>query len=120
MDRRYIIIGITAFVFLFVSCGQKHKAKVLVEDFIENYAIDPDAIAERDFTRFDSTKVITDSLIMAMQEATHPLYKHPIPYSVHNAGRMLFLLRMNYQHQGDTLWQTFYVDEQMEHVVAFK
>ena len=57
---------------------------------------------------------------MAMQQAKHPLYKHPIPYSVHNAGRMLFLLRMNYRHQGDTLWQTFYIDEQMEHVVAFK
>ena len=105
---------------LTVSCGQKHKAKGLVEDFIEANALDPDAIADRDFTRFDSTKVITDSLVMAMQQAKHPLYTHPIPYSVHTAGRMLFLLRMNYRHQGDTLWQTFYIDEQMEHVVAFK
>ena len=33
---------------------------------------------------------------------------------------MLYLIRMNYVYQDDTLWHTFYLDEKLEHVVAFK
>ena len=111
MDRRYIIIGITAFVFLFVSCGQKHKAVNVVEDFIEQYAQYPDEMKEREFEHFDSTKVISDSLV---------LDKSPIPYPVRTSGRMLYHIRMSYVYKGDTLWQTFYLDETLEHVVAVK
>jgi hypothetical protein len=120
MDRRYIIIGITAFVFLFVSCGQKHKAVNVVEDFIEQYAQYPDEMKEREFEHFDSTKVISDSLVLAMQQRGNELYKSPIPYPVRTSGRMLYHIRMSYVYKGDTLWQTFYLDETLEHVVAVK
>ena len=105
---------------MFTSCGQKHKAETVVGDFIEAYAKDPDAIRKRDFVRFDSTKVIGDSLVKVMQTREHELFKQPIPYPVASAGRMLYLVRMNYVYDHDTLTQTFYIDEQMEHVVAFK
>ena len=105
---------------MFTSCGQKHKAETVVGDFIETYAKDPDAIRKRDFVRFDSTKVIGDSLVKEMQTREHELFKQPIPYPVSTSGRVLYLLRMNYVYQGDTLWQTFYLDESLENVVAFK
>lgn len=105
---------------MFASCGQKHKAETVVDEFIETYAKDPDAILKRDFVRFDSTKVIGDSLVHVMQNTEHALFKEPIPYPVNTSGRMLYLLRMNYVYQGDTLWQTFYLDESLENVVAFK
>ena len=112
--------GLAALVFLLASCGQKHKATGLVEDFIDQYALQPDEIEQRDYEHFDSTKVISDSLLQIMQAKEHPLFKHPIPYPVAKSGRMLYLLRMNYVHKGDTLWHTFYLDEQLEHIVAFK
>jgi hypothetical protein len=120
MNRLYIIIGVTAVVLLFSSCGQKHKAEVVVEAFIEQYAKNPAEIQHRDFEHFDSTKVISDSVVIALQQRGNELFKNPIPYPVNTAGRMLYHIRMNYVYQGDTLWQTFYLDEGLEHVVAFK
>jgi len=105
---------------LLCSCGQKHKAAALADDFVEEYAIEPEKLIDRDYCHFDSTRVISDSLIRVMQQRSHPLFKQPIPYPVASAGRMLYLVRMNYVYDHDTLTQTFYIDEQMEHVVAFK
>lgn len=105
---------------LFGSCGQKHKAAQLADDFVDQYALSPDKMIKRDYCHFDSTKLISDSLVDAMQHRRHPLYKYPIDYPTPSAGRMLYLVRMNYLFDGDTLSQTFYIDEQMEHVVAFK
>ena len=120
MNRIYIIIGVTALVLLLTSCGQKHKAVTVVEDFLTEYALAPDEIRDREFEHFDSTKVISDSLIVAMQGAKHELFKESIPYPVNKAGRMLYHIRMNFVHHNDTLWHTFYLDEPLEHVVAFK
>ena len=118
--RRILTTGLAALVLLLASCGQKHKATRLVEDFIEQYALQPDEIEHRDYEHFDSTKVISDSLLQSMQAKENPLFRHPIPYPVTKSGRMLYLLRMNYVHKGDTLWHTFYIDEGLEHIVAFK
>lgn len=120
MNRIYIIIGVVVLVLLFASCGQKHQATALVEEFIEQNALHPDELRDRDYHHFDSTKVISDSLLQAMQARKSPLFKHPIPYPVSTGGRMLYLIRMNYVYQADTLWHTFYLDEKLEHVVAFK
>lgn len=120
MNRIYIIIGVTLLVFLLTSCGQKHKAETVIEEFLAEYALAPDEIQHRDYEHFDSTKVISDSLIVAMQQRSQPLFKQPIPYPAATSGRMLYHLRMNFVHHDDTLWYTFYLDEQLEHVVAFK
>lgn len=114
----YIIIG--AAVLVLASCGQKHQATALVEDFISQYALRPDEIEHRSFEHFDSTRVIGDSLLRAMQQRRHPLYRYPISYPDAAPGRKLWHIRMNYVCHGDTLWQTFYLDEQLDHVVAFK
>ena len=102
------------------SCGRKHQAETLVEEFIEQHAVSADEMKERDYVHFDSTKVISDSLIANMQKREHEHFKHPIPYPIPSSGRMLYLLRMSYIYKNDTLFHTFYLDEQLEHVVAFK
>lgn len=121
LDRHLsIIIICMAMVTGMVSCGRKYQAETLVEVFVEEHALSPSELEDRDYVHFDSTKVISDSLIIALQGRRHELFKHPIPYPTSSSGRMLYLLRMSYVHKGDTLFQTFYLDEQLEHVVAFK
>ena len=106
---------------LMASCGQKHKAESTVEQFIEQYALNPSDLNDRDFENFDSTNVIGDSLLRAMQQSRKPLFRHPITYPTATTGKgKLFLLRMRFVAHDDTLWHTFYLDQQLEHVVAFK
>jgi hypothetical protein len=113
-------ILLVVLAFLFVACGQKYKARAVVEDFIEQYALAPDELGQREFTNFDSTRVISDSLIMTMQQRHLELFHYPIPYPTVSKFRVLYHLRMNFIYKGDTLWHTFYLDEKMEQVVAVK
>jgi hypothetical protein len=48
------------------------------------------------------------------------VFKKDVKYGSEQSGRMLHLLRINYAYEGDTLTNTFYLDEQLQHVVAFK
>ncbi len=122
MTHRYIyIIGISFLVLLPVSCGQKHKAASLADDFVERYALQPEQLTDRDYCHFDSTHRLNDSLVAELQQQHKPLFKKDIPYPAPKAGRMLYLIRMNYTSGGDdTLVHTFYIDEHMQHIVAFK
>jgi hypothetical protein len=120
MNRFYIIIGVLALALLSASCAKSHQAENVVEAFVDANALHPEKMVTRDFARFDSTKAIGDSLVLAMQARKHELYRHPISYADSRAGRMLYLVRMNFVYEGDTLWQTFYLDEKLDHVVAFK
>ena len=64
-SRAYIMIGILAMLLL-TACGQQHQAKSLVKDFVEEHAIEELHIT--DFSDLDSTKVISDSVFLAMQQ----------------------------------------------------
>ena len=116
----YRIISCLSLCLLFMSCGQQHDAEQLVEQFIDQYAVAPEQIENRSFQDLDSTKLISDSLIGVMQQRHHELFKNGIDYPVQSAGRKLFFLGMYFTYQGDTLRQTFYIDESLEHIVAFK
>ena len=120
MRRLYnIIIGVT-FALLLTACGKQGKAESLVKAFIEQNAEMPDKMKTLSFGKIDSTKVISDSLIMVLQTREHELFRKDINYTAHTAGRMLYYVRMKYAYGNDTLQQTFYMDESLEQIVAFK
>ncbi len=102
------------------SCGKQHDAEQLVEQFIEQNAVAPEKIENRDFQKMDSTKLISDSLILDMQQRQNDVFKSGIDYPVSTSGRILYIVGMRYTYEGDTLRQTFYIDESFGHIVAFK
>ena len=120
MKKLYIIIGVAVAASLFSACSQQSEAESIVKEFIEQNAIAPEKMEHKEFANLDSTKVVRDSLIKVMQNNKHELYKDNIEYLQQNSGRMLYYLRMKYVYEGDTLSQTFYLDEQLQHVVSFK
>jgi len=107
-------------MFLLTACGQQQDAENLVKEFIAENAISPNQIDIVSFGKLDSTKVIHDSLIVDMQQRENPVFKKDVKYSSEQSGHMLYLLRISYAYEGDTLTNTFYLDEQLQHVVAFK
>jgi len=120
MKKLYnILIGV-AMATLFSACSQQGEAESIVKEFIEQNAIAPEKMEQKVFAHLDSTKVVRDSLIKIMQNNKHELYKDNIEYPQQTSGRMLYYLRMKYVYEGDTLSQTFYLDENLQHVVSFK
>lgn len=120
MKKLYnIIIGV-AMATLFTACSQQGEAESIVKEFIEQNAIAPEKMEQKVFAHLDSTKVVRDSLIKIMQNNKHELYKDNIKYPQQTSGRVLYYLRMKYVYEGDTLSQTFYLDENLQHVVSFK
>ena len=117
-SRAYIIIGIT--LLLFASCGRQHSAEQTVKAFIEaNMENGGRDISHRDFADLGATKFINDSLIEVMRQRGAQLFKRDITYPALSEGE-LYYLRMSYVHEGDTLYNTFYLNQDLTEVVAFK
>jgi len=110
---------------LLASCGRQQQAKSLVRDFVDAYA--QQEIDINSFSDIDSTRVITDSLILTMRDkaAADPLFKSPVLSDFRAQGnrrQTLLYIRMRYQEPGDTLEQsrTFYFDRDLGGIIAFK
>ena len=120
-SRAYIIIGILAML-LFASCGQRYQAKGLVKDFVKAYATEE--IDINSFSDLDSTRVISDSLILVLRDKakSDPLFKKDFQLIDKPDGSTLLFIRMRFQQVGDTLEQsrTFYFDRDLTGIVAFK
>ena len=116
-SRAYIIIGMT--LLLFASCGQQYHAEKAVEAFVEANAENPEAMTHRDYADLGTTRHINDSVISIMRERGAQGFKKGITYGQMPEGD-LFYLRMRYVHEGDTLQNTFYLNQELTEVVAFK
>jgi len=104
---------------LSVSCGRQHDAEQTVKAFIEANMQDDVEISDRDFADLGTTSLISDSLIEQMRQRGAELYKQGITYPKAPDGE-LYYLRMRYVHDGDTLQNTFYLNQELTEVVAFK
>ena len=113
-SRAYNIIGIVACLLLFASCGQQYKAEQTAKAFIEENMEQPEQITDRDFADIGTTRHISDSLITVMRQRGAEGFKKNIPQ-----GDLIYL-RMQYVKDGDTLSNTFYLDEELASIVAFK
>ena len=116
----YIIIGIA--VLLLTACGQQHQAKVVVQEFVDQYATEPSARSSIKIEKFDSTKVLNDSIIRVLRTNADTVsrYQHPVNYAAGGIGRMLYVARISYTINGAEFSDTYYLDEQITRVVAFK
>ena len=104
---------------LSVSCGRQHDAEQTVKAFIEANMQDDVEICDRDFADLGTTSLISDSLIEQMRQRGAELYKQGITYPKAPDGE-LYYLRMRYVHDKDTLQNTFYLNQELTEVVAFK
>ncbi len=118
-SRAYIIIGGISVLLLLASCGQQYHAEKTVEAFVEANMEQPEQIAHRDYADVGTTRHINDSLIAMMRKRGADRFKKGISYGKTPDGD-LFYLRMRYVHNGDTLQNTFYLNQELTEVVAFK
>ena len=98
---------------LFASCGQRQQAKSVIKDFMEQ-SLQKD-VKYLDFSDLDSTKAISDSVIMVMRQRG----PKGIQYKEHK-GEALLYLRTSYLDGEDTCSATFYLDREATAIVAFK
>lgn len=118
--RTHIIIGLL--VLLFASCGQQHKSQSLVDDFMQSNMIAPDEMDEVEYSKLDSTKLITDSIVQALRRNAKDsrIFRPDTKYFNGTVGRKLFRLRISYKQGGSDQTATFYMDEGLNGVVAVK
>ena len=116
----YIIIGVA--LLLFASCGQQHQAKEVIQAFVDENAAEPSARSSISIAKFDSTKVINDSVILAMRANADTIkrYKQAIKYAEGQPSRKLFVARISYTIDGAEYSDTYYLDDQLTRVIAFK
>ena len=118
-SRVYIIIGMLVTILLFTSCGRQYHAEQKVEEFVEANAEAPGKMVKRDFADMGETRHINDSLVQVMRQRGAEGFKKGIVYGKVPTGN-LYYLRMRYIVDNDTLQNTFYLNEELTEVVAFK
>ena len=98
---------------LLTACGQQQRAKSVVKDFMETYQHgDVDYL---EFTDVDSTKMLSDSLIQALQQQAGK----DVTFQKRTSTTLL-LIRAKYLLDDDTCSTTFYLDPSTMGVVACK
>lgn len=117
----YIIIGIA--VLLPIACGQQYQAKSVIQDFVEQFASDYSAHSSITIVKLDSTRVLSDSVIEKMRNNADTIQRYntkQIKYANGPKGEKLFVARIKYTIHGAEFSDTYYLDDQLTHVIAFK
>ena len=107
---------------LSVSCGRQHQAKGVIQDFIDQYAAEPSARSSISIVKFDSTQTVNDSIIGRMRANADTIqrYQKSIKYADGAISKKLFIARIEYTVSGEKYSETYYLDDQISRVVAFK
>lgn len=107
-------------IMLMCACGKQHKAEETVKDFLDNnlrikeYSVN--------FTKIDSTKLVSDSLIYVMRTnaSKNASFKSGITYNANPPQRIYIFTKAKIYIGKDTLQHTFYLNPELTHVVSFK
>lgn len=116
-------ITIVSLVLLLTSCGQQHEAEALVEDFMDKNMKDEVSINARRFTDIDSTFLLTNDVIQKMRNKIADggqRYKKGIKFADGNPTRKLFITRVKYYVDTLECSDTYYLNADLTHIVAFK
>lgn len=116
-SRAYILIG--AMTLFLASCGKQYHAEQTVKDFVEANIDDAGKVSDRDFADLGTTRHIKDSLVSVMRNRGADHFRQGISYPDLPKGD-LYYLRMSYVYEGDTLQNTFYLNQELTEVIAFK
>ncbi|MBR1469958.1 MAG: hypothetical protein IJ605_07610 [Prevotella sp.] len=122
--RNYVIaaIVVVSAAIAVVGCNkEKSRAQTLVKDFLKENLVDKD-FKTLDFSRLDSTKVVSDSMFLRMREnaTENRQFKPEISYADGPKTKKLYFIRVKYLVAKDTIRQTFYLDDELSRVVSFK
>jgi len=119
MIRRFLPLFLC--LALLTSCDDESKAKKTAKQFLkENLAETSFNIKE--VSRLDSTFVITDSIVEIMRQNTssQPQFTgKKIQWSKRDGSKLRYA-RIIYKVYDKEFTQTFYFDDQFEHVIAVK
>lgn len=107
------LIYVIGVMLLLTACGRQQRAKSVVKDFMQTYRQgDVDYL---EFSDVDSTKMLSDSLINALQQQAGK----KVSFQKRNSTTLL-LIRAKYLLDDDTCSTTFYLDPSTMGVVACK
>ena len=106
---------------LLMSCGEQYKAKGVVKDFLKENVTATSYSAKR-FSGIDSTRNVTPEQVVALRKALSKQkgFKSHIAFQDYTKRDVLKFVKMMLKVNDDTLNCTFYLDKDVEHVVAFK
>lgn len=107
---------------LLASCGQQYDAEQIVKEFMKENMKEGVMTSSPDFDRMDSTKLINNSIIMRIRNFADgsDRYKAGIKYKEGGNGKKLFILRARYRVGNDDFCDTYYLNDSLTRVVAFK
>jgi hypothetical protein len=116
------IAALLVAVMAFSSCNkEKTTTQKLVKEFLKENLVSED-FKVMDYSDLSSTKLVTDSMCQQMrtQMATNALFTSGMRYAEGPATKKMHFIRVKYRVDKDTIFQTFYIDEQQTRVVALK
>ena len=105
---------------LMMSCSEQYKAKGVVKDFLKENLTSTDYSTQR-FSDVDSTPQLTPEKVVLLHQQAQALkpFKKTISYPSYKKKSMLKYTRMMLKANDDTLHCTFYLDNELQQVVAF-
>lgn len=119
---RYFVI--TAFLAVMIcSCTNTNKAQRLVNKFMKDNMEDTVRLTNVTFSKLDSTTRVNDSTLKAMLAETNriPLYKKNITFNQKATYPLMFIsVTYNTQNDATVRQQTFYIDKELQGIVAMK
>ena len=114
-----IILGCA--LLLITGCGNEHKAHSLAEDFMK-VNMTTDDIHHVSFVKYDSTSLVSDSLVRVLQKTPVPLYKRNIKFEGIPTDTLIYVTAKyeRYDSKGNPIkyQNTFYFDKHLQYVVA--
>ena len=116
------IAALLVAVMAFSSCNkEKTTTQKLVKEFLKENLVSED-FKVMDYSDLSSTKLVTDSMCQQMRTkmAGNALFKSGMRYAEGPATKKMHFIRVKYRVDKDTIFQTFYIDEQQTRVVALK
>ena len=119
---KVVITAMLVAVMAFSSCDkEKSAAKELVKEFLKENLVSEDHKVLYCYD-LSTTKFVTDSMCQEMRAkmASNKRFKSNMRYAEGPASKNLHFIRVKYRVDKDTVYQTFYLDEQQTRVVAFK
>ena len=119
---RKALLFLLVAVMAFSSCNkEKTTTQKLVKEFLKENLVSED-FKVMDYSDLSSTKLVTDSMCQQMrtQMAGNALFKSDMRYAEGPATKKMHFIRVKYRVDKDTIFQTFYIDEQQTRVVALK
>lgn len=113
----------SSLVLLFTACGQQHEAESTVKDFMSENMKGDLHISGCHFTDLDSTLLLSSNTVARMRASTakqSQRYNKEIKYADGKPTRKLFITRATYYVDTVKVSDTYYLDDALTRVVAFK